>query len=607
MYQRKADEAFDALDDALRTRDTRPSPTKRATSVSFYSSLAKHGITTKSTVKPSVSTPTLSALLTRARSKRDIIRPPLHLQPSKMPSVAPEYSPSSTEAFLERLSTFNVSTYPSKPQPIDAVAAAMAGWINEGGRNRLLCSICQVGWIVGGRDGMGKEAAETLVEKQAAHLITNHKEGCPWRTRQCDPLVYRIPLQSPQKMAKQVKERADELDSLVEGVTVRHPLSTTQLNSFVQAVTAVVSKPPAGDSDNDTEKQTNNEQAQTVKIPSATSLLTALFGWTLVPSPAPIVRKPSAVSLAHIRNQSLSRANSVIRSTPPSRDVTPAPQGPTSTPPVTPSHSHPQVPFDFASSSSPRTPLLGVRTPTTKDATLQCKMCQRRIGLWAFTAATSDSPDSPFTPNGGTGLPQRQLDLVREHRSYCPYVVKSTPLSTLPLYGITPSQQQQQQQQPYVNTVNAPFNLPRTNTSLSETASSSSSANFQKPTLLRSASIFSMGRNMSSRHHGRSQSVPPALQDLPLVEGWRAVYNTVLRYGISERATTMTNIVHSTDVVSRSRESPPQPPLQHMTGTTTAFVDEDEDDAMNGVNKIVEDVKRHGGKRILAYVRNLLG
>lgn len=133
------------------------------------------------TIKPSVSTPTLSALLNRARSKKDM-RPPLTTQSSKLSSGSPEYSPGSTEVFLERLSTFNVSTYPSKPQPIDAVAAAMAGWINEGGRNRLFCSICHVGWIVGGREGLSKEAGECYRICLSSFPVPKEKNsGCTGR------------------------------------------------------------------------------------------------------------------------------------------------------------------------------------------------------------------------------------------------------------------------------------------------------------------------------------------------------------------------------------------------------------------------------------------
>lgn len=29
-------------------------------------------------------------------------------------------------------------------------------------------------------------SAAALVEKQAEQLVIMHKEGCPWRTRQCD-------------------------------------------------------------------------------------------------------------------------------------------------------------------------------------------------------------------------------------------------------------------------------------------------------------------------------------------------------------------------------------------------------------------------------------
>lgn len=54
----------------------------------------------------------------------------------------------------------------------------------------------------------------------------------------------------------------------------------------------------------------------------------------------------------------------------------------------------------------------------TRDNTLvTCILCQRRVGLWAF-APLSDS-DQPRTG-------RRQFDLLQEHRSYCPFVVKST-------------------------------------------------------------------------------------------------------------------------------------------------------------------------------------
>lgn len=344
----------------------------------------------------------------------------------------------------------------------------------------------------------------------------------------------------------------------------------------MQAVTAVALKPTLTShhtSENDIETTSNN-LGSAVKIPSATALLTALFGWTLVPFPAPIIaRKPSAVSLAHARNQSLSRAGSVVHSTAPSREATPAPTA--SSPPSTPVNFQRRPP----PSPCPSTPSgSGTGTGTTpkrssiKDATLQCKMCQRRIGLWAFAIPATDSFDSP---NGTEAPPlQRQLDLIREHRSYCPYVVKSTPLATLPFYGSI--------SQPTAGT--APFSLTRADTFTPDNNNNNNSAGgFQKPVLFRSATIFPQ---MMSRtlQHGRSNSnsVPSILHNSPLVEGWRAVFNTILRYGISER------VGQATDA-ERSRVSPGQESIPPVNST-----EDDEDDAMRGVTKLVEDVKRHG-------------
>ena len=83
--------------------------------------------------------------------------------------------------------------------------------------------------------------ASTLVEKQKGQLVSMHKNGCPWKTQQCDgegnlteilaasdvsPLdsVYRLPVQSPSATAKEVKTRALDLQPVLEEVQVKHPL-----------------------------------------------------------------------------------------------------------------------------------------------------------------------------------------------------------------------------------------------------------------------------------------------------------------------------------------------------------------------------------------------
>ncbi len=149
-----------------------------------------------------------------------------------------EYRPSSISSFLSRLSTFKLATYANKPPALDAVAASKCGWVNDG-KDRLLCGICNASWVVAGKDGMSRDAANALVEKQKASLVSAHKDGCPWKTRQCDgaycvPIqalpsfwlasIYRIPLQSPTATIRDVKSNALALEALLQDVETKHPL-----------------------------------------------------------------------------------------------------------------------------------------------------------------------------------------------------------------------------------------------------------------------------------------------------------------------------------------------------------------------------------------------
>ncbi|KAF8591049.1 zf-C3HC-domain-containing protein [Ramaria rubella] len=565
--KRKADEAFDALDDALRPNGGTPSPPpKRANTI--YGSLAKYGILNRpSSTSKAPSTPTLTALLTRARSRKS--RKPLPmLQLSQTSSATPEYSPGSTDAFLQRLSTFNLSTYPSKPPQIDAVAASKNGWINEGGKDRLFCAICKVGWVIAGRDGLNREAANALVEKQKQAFIDMHKEGCPWRVRQCDALVYRIPLQSPANLARQVNTRANELEPLMDGIAIRHPLSLSQVQSFLQIVASV---PPQANL-----LPPSNSSLQEPTPPSTASLLTSLFGWSLVRPPPPVTRKSSSASLT------LARTLSVQSHAGPSRACTPSPGTSTAPTPFQTPVKTPSTPFGTPINGKAVEPSSPSREPISqKDAMLHCQMCQRRIGLWAFStpgSGNSSSQPSSATPEPTNVRPQRQLDLLREHRSYCPYVVKSTPLASLPSYPSPPPSR-------------TSFGLARTGTSLS--VGETPSFNFTSG-LRRTASLLS--GTSTSTSHVRTGSLSSgaglssaSLQETTLVEGWRAIYNTVLRYGMSER--------------SRVRmQHQPQGP-----GSVVEGEEKGEDDAMNGVIELVEGVKQHGGKQLLSYIRNLLG
>lgn len=229
----------------------------------------------------------------------------------------------------------------------------------------------------------------------------------------------------------------------------------------------------------------------TAAEPSETAILASLFGWVLVP-PAP----PDP-----LRRTSLTRANSVASSAP-----------------ATPPRSR------ASSISLPRTPPKGprkttefsLRLPTTlltkpENAMLQCELCQRRIGLWAFTARSlvdtttpsdtqlpratsaqndgnSNVPAVPSTPSSSRPtkpLPRRAFDFLKEHRSYCPYIVRSTVVPSLPVPQ-TPS-------------------TPARSTSSNGHASSSSLSHV----------------NLNNRNG--------------VMEGWRAVVTVVLRYGMAQK------------------------------------------------------------------------
>ncbi|KAJ3572549.1 hypothetical protein NP233_g3003 [Leucocoprinus birnbaumii] len=454
--KRKLDDAFFELDNSVIAPELveQPRPLKRTnTSRSIYSTLTKYGISTKSTASsPSVTpgltkpTPHLSAILARATTRTKSL---LSLNSSKNShssdltlSSSAEYRPSSIASFLSRLSTFKLATYANKPPQIDAVAASKCGWTNDG-KDRLVCGVCGASWVVAGRDGMSRDAANALVEKQRLSLVEAHKRGCPWKTRQCDPSIYRIPLQSPAATVRNIKTVAISLSEPLKDVKTKHPLTQAQVNS-VKAIILAYSMP--------TNAEEATGQLQDPEPPSEPAVLAALFGWSIVP---PTSKQES-------RKTSFSRSG------------TPIPGTPARSPSIS-----------RASTPARGTPLkfnLPSTVPNKRDTLLHCALCQRRIGLWTFLAQTTTvkpttngtANETPITTPKKT-VQQRDFDLLREHRSYCPYVVRSTVIPAIP---IPPS-------------------------------ISDSTTNISQPRLTQSNSDG--------------------------VEGWRAVTTMVLRYGLGQR------------------------------------------------------------------------
>jgi hypothetical protein len=141
--------------------------------------------------------------------------------------------------------------------------------------------------------------------------------------------------------------------------------------------------------------------------PSETAALTVLFGWTLPPYPAEDKAATQKTSVA----PSLSRASSVVSFR----------NGRSTTPQLAPSISRCGSPSPASVAASVST----TQTPQQKRDTslLYCKMCQRRVGLWAFGPRAVEKENRP----------QRQFDLLKEHRPYCPYVVRSTIVPSFPM------------------------------------------------------------------------------------------------------------------------------------------------------------------------------
>ncbi|KAF9565390.1 zf-C3HC-domain-containing protein [Agrocybe pediades] len=487
--KRKLDDAFQILDNAVAPSNIaeRPAPPKKANTIrSLYSTLSKYGIKSGSSKKQTSSditknTPHLSAILARAaertKSSFTFKFPSQNQTPAPPLSATAEYRPSSLTSFISRLATYKLATYGNKHSSIDAVAASRCGWINDG-KDRLVCGLCNASWVVAGKEGLSRDAANSLVEKQRVSLVEAHKNGCPWRTRQCDDSIYCIPLHSPGTMIKSIKENAVSLDPVIKDIIIKHPLTASQLNSLLSTISSYT--PPSYDHsssiDTTSHSPTDGQDIESSEL-SESAILASLFGWSLVPPPP----------LEPLRRSS-TRASSVMST---------APSSPS--PSCAASVALPSTPRRSTDSMAPSFRSLA---PTSGKDLLQCGLCQRRLGLWTFSSRSSTEdapPDSqttttatnndssvapPSTPARPTkALPRRSLDLLKEHRSYCPYVVRSTIVPSLPVPPLSPGTPARSNSRDSISTLSH-YNGPNKNGAL---------------------------------------------------EGWRAVLSVVLRYGMARK------------------------------------------------------------------------
>jgi Rsm1-like len=279
--------------------------------------------------------------------------------------------------------------------------------------------------------------------------------------------------------------------------------------------------------------------------PSSTAILTSLFGWSLA-LPAPAAVSSTAAS------PSWSRASSV------------APQETSAVPsfPHTPRRpsglggaSQLRTPPSRAASCEvpiPSSPKGGVAPERRRDTLLlHCSLCLRRLGLWAVGSIHRSSNPTDGSPSSTLPQRARQIDLLKEHRPYCPYVVCSTTIPSLPV-------------------------VPSSTPSFTSFLSSSS---------------------ISPLHVDTQQS--------SAVEGWRAVLMVVLRYRMGQwQCRRVPKSV--TERVDGGPDTTQPPQQSEVAPATSPGIDEESWVEIDPVEAMVERVKSRGVRSVSLRYRNTM-
>ena len=259
--------------------------------------------------------------------------------------------------------------------------------------------------------------------------------------------------------------------------------SSTQVKSLLAVITSVETEPSINEkagSENAIEERPIAGSPPTPE-PSTAAIITSLFGWSLVP--------PVPSSLPHTTGSpSWSRASSVApreTSVPPSVPQTPRrPSGLCSPTQITPSR------LSLFDTSTPGSPRGSVAPEQRRDTSLlHCSLCLRRLGLWAVGSVRRASRTIEGNTSSAPPPKVRQIDLLKEHRPYCPYVVRSTTVPSLPIASTNAAHGQ------------VPSSAPSFTSLLSSLSNSQVQVDTQQPSS---------------------------------VEGWRAVLMVILRYRMGQ-------------------------------------------------------------------------
>ncbi|GAA5985476.1 hypothetical protein JCM5350_004011 [Sporobolomyces pararoseus] len=325
------------------------------------------------TAAPPSSTPALEAILARntARSSPSSAPPP------------PSYEPTSLPALLSRLSTYKLTTYsPSKPPSLSSLNCALHGWINKSSRERLECVTCHKGVVLlpptsGGWHSPAGQSLREEYERLVGDNGGGHDTTCPWRMRPCSRGLYRLQggglgvqqggrrklLEIVGKQAREMETRGLSAVQLEVPEKVKELLEETGAKEkLLKSVVSLL--PPPSSSPNDIPSE------GTSSVLSTTTLLLAIFGWSLDPLPYSNLSRSAS-------NSSISSLNSLSSS----------------------------------SASSPST------TPI-----LTCSYCLRQVLTSSYLPSPSTTTTSSTTP--------KLFNPATQHHSYCPYIDTSTILNS---------------------------------------------------------------------------------------------------------------------------------------------------------------------------------
>lgn len=310
----------------------------------------------------------------------------------------PNFAPWDRGQFLERLKTYrHVDKWTGKPERINEVQWAKRGWSCVG-KERVGCvGGCGKEVVIILEDGREdrqdtdetqdsekrpsdeeededewrEKAQEQLVEKYAEMVVTSHESGCLWRRKGCDGMSYT----SMTALANVLRNSVDTIQRLP---LAHHKTAIDDLRQRYHSLVAIASELPPDPS--------------TPPGLDLSSISQDLYPLLHPPSLEPPSTTPSSPP------------------NPPANDIT------TTTTTAT-ANTTPPPPLN---TSALALALLGWQAEANHVIGLAtCTACFRRLGLWLFrpSPAPPSSSDSPDIQSS-----MHRLDLVSEHRDYCPWV-----------------------------------------------------------------------------------------------------------------------------------------------------------------------------------------